>query len=1675
MKISLLYSLIILLSLNTYGQVEISQNDNGLNNKLYPVNGTVNKSWSASIYKASDIGQAGSISKIAYQIANNCSQNQHYIKIYMLNTTTDSFSSMDYENPSILGATQVYSGNVQWYGAGWKEISLNTNFTYNGVDNLMIIWTSKGSNGTLSSPSFRYHNTNEVVSKQAYEDNNFPTSGGFRSMHKSRPNIKLYISSSNTNNLGLSSWQSPLYGAAPNSAMTVSLKVKNVGTLAQSGYSVKYSVDNGQTWVTKSNLPTIANGATTTINFNTSSETANMSNPGLYHCIAVVSHVGDTMAYNDTLKQDIYICGGSMSQDYTIGKDTASDFPSIESALRAVRKCGINGHIRFRIKKGVYNKQTHISAVAGLSSTKTITFESLSGKPEDVVFQYQSFVKEDNFVLRLDTVSYINFRNLTFTTKGTGYSNVVHLFKSSYITFDGNNLYGYNGPSFNNIDNQTLFLIDYDSYNAPTSFHDIYVKNNTLRFGSQSIKIDGGYNVFIDSNDITKSSNTSVSASCDNLYISNNIISTISFYGDALCVSACNSAEIYNNRLSNKGGIVLSLLSVVGTSSNRIKVYNNFITQENQTLKNAVYTYQSSFVDFFYNSVLVKGNNSSCASFRINTGVINLRNNNIINLAGGYAIQAINSFTLGTSDYNNHYTNGSVFAKIGANSYSNLTSYITAVNKEAHSLSINAPYISDNDLHQYTTSVDSMGIAIAGYTTDIDGQVRNTTTPDIGADEFTIYATDATPLGLSNSICGNTTQDLLVDFKNVGTNVITDMVLGWSIDGITQPATHWVGSIPVSNNETVNLGSTFITYNSQAKIKVWIDSINNNLSINPSNDTLVVDGYHTSLNGVFRIGGSPVADFFDIKDAINALSDFGVCGPVVFNIEDGIYYGQYYMQAIEGVNSVNTVTFQSLNGIPENVRLINYSEQEASSYIFKFDSVSYITIKDVFLHYNDSYKSRMLWIKHKSHHITIDNCTIESRYWQFSSLQGLSAIHVVASEDISILNSRIFNGKYSVYFEGTDLTDSCKNIRIINNEIRGFSEIGINILYPGDSLIIKRNKITDESFSNSTNYSTSAIRLYKGLGHGIISSNIIRMKSKSNIVKGAYGIAVDAYNYYYSPANHLDIYNNYINVKPDSLIKAVGISLFSTPRTRINFNTIKIESGAIQTYAFWLASSNVSMKNNLFDAGDRYVLWLNSITGFQSDYNCFYSTVPNPFYYSSFRSFASYQTTSYLDANSLFHNPTYHLGSEFHISDVIIEGAGVSIPYIIDDIDGDSRSLTSPDIGADEFELLANDVALYAINTPSSNTLIQNGINAVNIALYNSGYNTIVSTDIHYQLDADPVVTTPWVGGLAPNSLIDSISLGNVNLSIGTHNLKVWTSLPNGNQDQNTSNDIMTVTFTALNLQSIQLDKLILNDTIINCSDSISVPLKIKNTGGAVLNYSENHSNLSWVHLTANTSGSIQPGDSVILNYVFNSMGLAQGVYSGTISISSNDINNPIVTVSCALVYYNQYNNAVNLGADTTLCAGNSIILDAGMGFASYNWSTGSTSQSISVDSSGVGIGSEEYIVTVVDSNNCIGYDTIQISFVSCTGLDVGTRDSILVNLFPNPIRNAFSLSFSKPTSSELNMVIYNTLGSEVRRLKIPENSMVYKTNIGNLSPGAYYYQLLQTNRVLMSGKLIVK
>ncbi|MBS3913565.1 MAG: T9SS type A sorting domain-containing protein [Bacteroidetes bacterium] len=95
------------------------------------------------------------------------------------------------------------------------------------------------------------------------------------------------------------------------------------------------------------------------------------------------------------------------------------------------------------------------------------------------------------------------------------------------------------------------------------------------------------------------------------------------------------------------------------------------------------------------------------------------------------------------------------------------------------------------------------------------------------------------------------------------------------------------------------------------------------------------------------------------------------------------------------------------------------------------------------------------------------------------------------------------------------------------------------------------------------------------------------------------------------------------------------------------------------------------------------------------------------------------------------------------------------------------------------------------------------------------------------------------------------------------------------------------------------------------------------------------------------------------------------------------------------------------LGSDTVLCAGTSIVKNAGNGYAKYSWSTGAKSASAALDLNRLKIGKNTVWVKVTDMNNCEGTDTMILTFVPLPLANAGSDTSVCSGNFVDFIANA--------------------------------------------------------------------
>ncbi len=131
-------------------------------------------------------------------------------------------------------------------------------------------------------------------------------------------------------------------------------------------------------------------------------------------------------------------------------------------------------------------------------------------------------------------------------------------------------------------------------------------------------------------------------------------------------------------------------------------------------------------------------------------------------------------------------------------------------------------------------------------------------------------------------------------------------------------------------------------------------------------------------------------------------------------------------------------------------------------------------------------------------------------------------------------------------------------------------------------------------------------------------------------------------------------------------------------------------------------------------------------------------------------------------------------------------------------------------------------------------------------------------------------------------------------------------------------------------------------------------------------------------------------------------------------------------------------NPTVDLGESVTICEDATLTLHAGAGFASYLWSTGATSEEITVDAGGV------YSVTVVDQNGCSGLDEIVITEMVCNATN-NTLNNSQVQLYPNPNSGSFMLSIDSEVTGDLILEIVNPLGQVMTSVETTKANRVFQ------------------------------
>ncbi len=265
--------------------------------------------------------------------------------------------------------------------------------------------------------------------------------------------------------------------------------------------------------------------------------------------------------------------------------------------------------------------------------------------------------------------------------------------------------------------------------------------------------------------------------------------------------SASTTANLFKNKIgdlsgSNASTTVNGLLVSAGTT---VSVANNLIGDLRATAATATTdairgisltsTTATSNLNISFNTIWLNASSTGAnfstsgifhtTSATATTAALNMRDNIVVNLstpagtgiASAYRRSSTTLTNYGSTSNNNLFYAGAPAANRvvfydGTNSDQTLGAFKTRVTpREAQSVTENPAFLSTaagnaNFLHvdpAVATQIESGGTPVAGITDDFDGQVRNATTPDIGADEGTFPLADFAAPAIAYTAIANTT------------------------------------------------------------------------------------------------------------------------------------------------------------------------------------------------------------------------------------------------------------------------------------------------------------------------------------------------------------------------------------------------------------------------------------------------------------------------------------------------------------------------------------------------------------------------------------------------------------------------------------------------------------------------------------------------------------------------------------------------------------------------------------------------------------------------------------------------------------------------------------------------------------------------------------------------------
>jgi hypothetical protein len=309
-------------------------------------------------------------------------------------------------------------------------------------------------------------------------------------------------------------------------------------------------------------------------------------------------------------------------------------------------------------------------------------------------------------------------------------------------------------------------------------------------------------------------------------------------------------------------------------------------------------------------------------------------------------------------------------------------------------------------------------------------------------------------------------------------------------------------------------------------------------------------------------------------------------------------------------------------------------------------------------------------------------------------------IHVGYAKYVEITNNLFTGVNAAGAYNVNTANDISKKLVVAENVFRkcrtGFSTsttLSGNAVPP--EVVVMNNDIeaTQRGLTiSSTDLDTGSTQI----GSLLVMNNRIKVDSLSQL--GLYLIGINC-----TAANPGKVFNNMVSMEYENSYIQSGVTLDHLRNVDLFHNSIGLfgsltstSNGPVlfikqTTMSFYFPSTGVRLYNNIFLSqigGYAVHVYPNATTSFVSDHNLYYTT-GSPYFlwgYNLVTSLSAWISTTNRDINSLWGNPNFTGTKDLHITNSPAINMGQPMGVMVD-IDGENRSLLTPDIGADEYAM----------------------------------------------------------------------------------------------------------------------------------------------------------------------------------------------------------------------------------------------------------------------------------------------------------------------------------------------------------------------------------------------------